>query len=101
MDRLKWFENDRSLSEGDVVLFLKSEKEFQNIYQYGVVVGLMVSKDGLIRSAEIKFQNHSENIKRRTTRGVREIVVIHPVDDIGMNRELTDLYFAYLSTNDI
>ena len=28
VDRPKWFENDRNLSEGDIVLFLKSEKEF-------------------------------------------------------------------------
>ena len=61
MDRPKWFENDRSLSEGDIVLFLKSEKEFQNIYQYGIVAGVTLSENGLIRTAEIEFQNHSEN----------------------------------------
>ena len=97
VNRPKWFENDRNLSEGDIVLFLKSEKEFQNIYQYGLVKSVNVSKDGLIRTAEIEFQNHSENVKRTTTRGVREIVVIHPVDEIGMNKELTDLYLEHLA----
>ena len=96
VDRPKWFENDRNLSEGDIVLFLKSEKEFQNIYQYGIVKSVDVGNDGLIRTALIEFQNHSENVKRTTTRGVREVVVIHPVDEIGMNKELTNLYLEYL-----
>ena len=87
----KWFENDRSVSAGDVVLFLKSEKEFENIYQYGLVKSVTLSKDGLIRSVGIEYKNHTENVKRTTNRGVRDIVVIHPVDEIGMNQELHNL----------
>ena len=68
----------------------------QNIYQYGIVKSVDVGNDGLIRTALIEFQNHSENVKRTTTRGVREVVVIHPVDEIGMNKELTNLYLEYL-----
>ena len=100
IDRPKWFENDKNLSEGDIVLFLKSEKEFQNVYQYGIVKSVNISKDGLIRTAEIEFQNHSENTKRTTTRGVRDIVVIHPVDEVGMNKELTNLYLVHLVTHE-
>ena len=50
-----------------------------------------VSKDGLIRSVDVEYQNSNENTKRRTTRGVRELVVIHPFDELGLSKELFDL----------
>ena len=46
------------------------------------------SRDGKIRELEIEYQNYSENVKRRTTRGTREIVVIHPLGELGLVREL-------------
>ena len=50
----KWFENNKNLSKGDVVLFLKSGKEFDLQYQYGIVNSTTLGKDGLIRTAEIE-----------------------------------------------
>ena len=70
---------------------LKSEKEFEQLYQYGMVSDLKVSRDHKIRQVEIEYQNFNEGTKRRTTRGVREIVVIHPVDELGLVRELNRL----------
>ena len=87
----KWFKTDRNISVGDVVLFSKSDKEFENDYQYGIVKSTHVSRDGLVRSVEIEYQNNTENSKRVTTRGVRELVVVHPVDELGLSRELYDL----------
>ncbi len=87
----KWFVTNRNVSIGDVVVFTKSEKEFENVYQFGMVVSVHPSKDGLIRSVDIEYQNHNENIKRQTKRGVREVVVIHPVGELGISRELYDL----------
>ena len=37
------------------------------------------------------YQNHNENVKRYTTRGTREIVVVHPVDELGVIGELNQL----------
>ena len=74
-----------------MVLFSKSDKEFENDYQYGIVKSTHVSRDGLVRSVEIEYQNSTENSKRVTTRGVRELVVVHPVDELGLSRELYDL----------
>ena len=34
----KWFRSDVDPKVGDVVLFLKSEKEFETIYQFGVIL---------------------------------------------------------------
>ena len=84
----KWFETGRNIAIGDIVLFTKSEKEFENLYQYGMVKKLHPSRDGLVRTVDVAYQNHNENVKRVTTRGVRELVVIHPVEELGLSKEL-------------
>ena len=73
----KWFETNRSISVGDVVLFSKSDKEFENVYQYGLIKKTHVRKDGLIRSVDVEYQNSNEGTKRSSKRGVRELIVIH------------------------
>ena len=87
----KWFKSDRHPKIGDVILFLKSDREFDKQYQYGIIVDLKTSRDGKIRQLEIEYQNHTEKVKRRTTRGTREIVVIHPVDELGLVRQLNNI----------
>ena len=84
----KWFCSDRDLKKGDVVLFLKSDKEFNKQYQFGMISDIKKSRDLKIRQVEIEYQNYSEKIKRRAIRGTREIVMIHPVDELGLIREL-------------
>ena len=87
----KWFKSDRNVVVGDVVIFKKSDKEFDKTYQYGIVTKTFESKDGLIRSVEVQYQNFNENVKRSSKRGVRDIIVIHPVDELGISAELDDL----------
>ena len=91
MQHPKWFRSDVDPKVGDVILFLKSEKEFESIYQYGMITDLKVSRDGKIRQVEIEYKNHNEGIKRKTNRGTREIVVIHPFEELGLIRELNVL----------
>ena len=91
MHQPKWFKSDYDPKVGDVVLFLKSEKEFEQIYQYGLITDLKISRDGKIRQLEIEYQNHNEGVKRRTNRGSREVVVIHPFQELGLVRELNML----------
>ena len=91
VDQPKWFSSDRSMAIGDVVLILKSDRAFDLQYQYGLVVKTFESKDGIIRSVEVEYQNPGENVKRLTTRGVRELVVIHPVDELSVSEELYNL----------
>ena len=88
----KWFQSDRDPKVGDIILFLKSEKDFEKIYQYGIICDLKHSRDGKIRSLDIEYQNHTEKVKRRTTRGTREVVVIHPYEELGLIRELNILF---------
>ena len=77
---------------GDVVLFLKSEKEFDLQYQYGMVSYLHESKDKAIRKIDIEYQNFNEDVKRTTTRGIREVVPIYPVDELDIYEELYELF---------
>ena len=76
---------------GDIVIFKKSEKEFEKTYQYGILTKTFESRDGLVRSVEVQYQNFNENSKRVTKRGVHEIIVIHLVDEVGMAVELNEL----------
>ena len=91
MKHPKWFRSDVDPKVGDIILFLKSEKEFESIYQYGVITDLKASRDGKIRQVEIEYQNHNEQVKRKTNRGTREICVIHPFEELGLIRELNIL----------
>ena len=53
-----------------------------------MISDIKISRDLKIRQVEIEYQNYSEKTKRRTIRGTREIVMIHPVDELGLIREL-------------
>ena len=75
----------------DVVLFLKKEKEFAGNYQYGIVKDVEISRDDKIRKIIVEYVNASETTKRETRRSVREVVVIHPVDELGIVRELGEI----------
>ena len=94
MDHPKWFESSRDSKIGDVILFLKSDKEFDRQYQYGIISDMKVSRDGKIREIEVEYQNSNENVKRTTRRGVREVVLVHPVEELGIIRQI-----GQLSTN--
>ena len=46
--KAKWFVTEWNMCVGDIVLFIKSEQEFDRQYQYGIVVTTIVSRDGII-----------------------------------------------------
>ena len=92
VDRPKWHRSDDSLQVGDVVLFLKSEQEFDLQYQYGMVSDVLVSDDTEVRQVEVEYVNHNENgVRRKTKRGVRDLVLIHSVDDLDLYHELAEM----------
>ena len=41
-----------------------------------------------IRTVAITYRNHNENINRSTNRAVRELVVIHALDELNIISEL-------------
>ena len=53
VEKPKWFITERNITVGDVVLFLKSEQEFDRQYQYGIVVSTVEGRDGVIRAVKV------------------------------------------------
>ena len=45
-------------------------------------------RDGKIRRVSVTYRNHNEDIDRVTKRAVRQIVMIHPIDEINIIEEL-------------
>ena len=88
----KWFKSDEDLKKGDVVIFLKSESSLVSNYQYGMIETVQLSKDNKIRKVHIRYRNHNEKVDRFTYRAVREIVIIHHVDEIDVTNELNNMY---------
>ena len=85
MSQPKWYKSDRDSNVGDVVLFLKSEKIRQAI-PIRHCYRSTGKQGGKIGEIEVEYQKHNENIKQCTIRGVREIMVIHPVDELDMHQ---------------
>ena len=44
----------------------------------------------MVGTMEIQYQNHNEKVKRTTMRGVRNITVVYPIDEIGISAELNE-----------
>ena len=57
IEQQKWFRTDDELSVGDIVLFLKNESVLCSTYQYGMIVGVEKSNDGIVRRVVIKYKN--------------------------------------------
>ena len=91
IDQPKWFNSDSDVQIGDVVLFLKKEREYAGNYQYGIIKDVEISRDQKIRKVIIEYVNSTETIRRETRRSVREIIVIHPVEELGIVRELGEI----------
>ena len=52
---------------------------------------IVKSGDGLIRKVLIKYRNHNENVDRFTWRSVRQLVIIHPIDELNVLEELNQM----------
>ena len=52
------------------------------------------SRDGLVRTVLVEYQNAGEVVKRQTRRSVRDLVIVHPVDELGISKELYDFASA-------
>ncbi len=88
MEQPKRFVSDTCISEGDIVLFLKSDSPLDSQYQYGIILSTILGKDDKIRKVKVGYQNASGDVGRSTIRGERDLVVIHPVGELGIIAEL-------------
>ena len=60
-------------------------------YHYGKVYGVHKSEGGLRRKVHIEYKNSNEETKRATRRGVRELVIIFPVDELDIYEQIDRL----------
>ena len=91
IERPKWHTSDKQINIGDVVLFLKSEREYDLQYQYGIVNSINRGKDGYVRKVDVEYQNHNETMKRVTQRGVRDLVIVYHIHELDIYEELNEL----------
>ena len=81
MEHPKWFRIDQDVKICDVVMSIKNDGLRVNTCQYRMGNGIELSRDGLILKV-ITYKNSNKNIDGFTTRAVRKLVLIHPVDKI-------------------
>ena len=62
-----------------------------NSYQYGMVHKIVPSNDGVIRKVIVRYRNYHENVDRYTTKSVRDLVLIHPIDELILMEELGEV----------
>lgn len=91
MQQSKWFNHERNLQIGDVVLFNKVESKLSKSYTYGMITNVEMGDDGNVRFVIVKYQNDNEKVPRETRRSVRNLVLIHSVDDCDIMKDLGDI----------
>ena len=100
MHQPKWFQSDRDIKVCDTVLFIKHESTITSKYQCGMIHEVLPNRDGIIRKVVVKYRNDQKIVDRFTTRAVRELVLIHPVDELNLMEELGKMATAaYMKQN--
>lgn len=88
IEQPKWFDSNKHIKVGDIVLFTKQDSIISSTYQFGIIKNVSVDRDGKIRKVVVEYQNSTENVKRETTRSVRSLVLIHGIDELDISKEL-------------
>ena len=84
MHQPKWFQSDRDINVCDIVLFIRHESTITSKYQYGMIHEVLPSQDGIIRKVVVKYRNNQEIVDRFASCAARELVLIHPVDELHL-----------------
>ena len=77
----KWFDAKSQLQMGDIVWFQKDENEFSSRWTVGKVTEIVKSKDGIVRRAQVQYQNATEDAPRTTDRAARSLIKLFHIDD--------------------
>ena len=94
--RQKWHEKSRNLMIGDLVMICEASK-IKSKYKMGVVDAVKESRDGVVRSATVRYCNIQSNSKGddkvttvRVIRSVQRLVLIMPVEEMSSSIEVQD-----------
>ena len=66
---------------GDIVYFQKDESELASKWTVGRVTGVTMSKDGIVRRANVMYQNDKESHQRFTDRAARSLIKLFHIDN--------------------
>ncbi|XP_066912130.1 uncharacterized protein [Clytia hemisphaerica] len=91
MFQAKWFKHDRNVEVGDVVLFKKVDSVLSKTYTYGMVINVKPGDDGKVRRVAVKYRNDSEKSFRETSRSVRDLILIHSVNDCDLMKDMYEM----------
>ena len=83
----KWHQTSRQPEVGDIIVFLKADKEAtlgRTIWRLGRIIKLKMSGDGVCRSVDIEYQNSTEETRRTTYRSIRKIAILHREGDLEL-----------------
>ena len=61
--------------------FQKVENEWSSKWTVGKIVEIVKSKDGIVRSAHVQYQNAGEDAPRTTFRAARSLIKLFNIDD--------------------
>ena len=91
MNQSKWFNHERNLQLGDVVLFTKVDSLLSKQYTYSIIKSVELGNDSKVRRATVTYRNDSENVSRETSRSVRDLVLIHSFEDFNLMKEIGEM----------
>ena len=93
--RQKWHVKSRNLQKGDVVMIAEPSK-LKSKYKLAIVDDVKVSRDNLVRSAVVRY-NNIQNVNNklharpvRVTRSVQRLVLILPVEEQSSPLDVMD-----------
>ena len=90
--RPKCFKYHRYVTLGDIAPLLTIDSPIHSTYQYGIIRELFPGRDSKIRKVKVAYKNHNENVFRETSRAVRELIVIHQVDEVDLVDGLNEMF---------
>lgn len=89
----KWAESNGDIKVGDVIIFLKADKDQtlgEPVWKMGRIMELEFSNDGLPRTAIVEYKNSTEAVFRTTRRSVRKIAVLHREGELELVEKLNE-----------
>ena len=87
----KWFKLEKDLKEKDLVYFKKNDTPLSSTWTLGQVDQVIVSKDGLVRRAVIKYFNSGERYHQLTDRSARKMVKLWSINEACLSEDLGEL----------
>ena len=71
--------------------FKKEESELSSTWTVGKIAEIEKSKDGLVRRAEVQYQNFGESFPRSTDRAARSLIKLFHIDDRNWQDDMAEV----------